>query len=114
MEGCFNKYLGTEIKLNEGEEFCPECEGTGMEVDDNKPFLSCCNKCLGKGTLDWIEQVIGVYPKNPVLDINSKFLDEWTKDAAEALARLMDDEIMGAILNGEKEKKVGNIGIFWG
>ena len=40
-------------ELNEGEEYCNECLGTG--------FLNhlTCLKCKGSGKLDWVEKVTG-------------------------------------------------------
>jgi len=33
---------------------CPQCDGNGY---DNKGFI--CNKCIGEGKLDWIENIVG-------------------------------------------------------
>jgi len=42
-----------------GEKECPECEGTGRVMSDY-PYSKTCPKCKGKGTLDWIEKIVGV------------------------------------------------------
>ena len=55
------------MKLKEGEVLCDECNGSGNkakwdQIPDYKCYLEC-DKCLGKGKLDWIENVVGVKPK---------------------------------------------------
>ena len=48
--------------LNEGEIFCDKCNGTGYKKDailSNLNFDIYCNKCLGEGKLDWIENIVG-------------------------------------------------------
>jgi rubredoxin len=42
-----------------GEKECPACEGTGRIMSDY-PYSETCPKCKGKGTLDWIENIVGV------------------------------------------------------
>jgi len=57
--------LGREgkMKLEEGEVFCPKCNGGGsypykfVKLED--PKYCRCNKCLGTGKLDWIEMCVG-------------------------------------------------------
>ena len=50
------------IELNEGERFCSKCDGSGR-VRNRKyglPIITLkCDKCLGDGKIDWIEEVIG-------------------------------------------------------
>jgi len=46
-------------ELKEGEIKCPDCDGDG-EVMGDYPFSETCPKCKGKGTLDWIENIMGV------------------------------------------------------
>ncbi len=57
-------------KLEPGEISCPDCDGSGTQelggnsedTFGNKWDLRCpCDKCHGKGKLDWIEQVVGVH-----------------------------------------------------
>lgn len=51
------------MKLEEGEVFCPKCNGGGsypykfVKLED--PKYCRCNKCLGTGKLDWIEVCMG-------------------------------------------------------
>ena len=51
-------------ELKEGEIKCPKCEGggswPGKFLDITSPSWVRCPKCKGKGTLDWIENVMGV------------------------------------------------------
>ena len=44
------------------EKECPACKGTGENPDakDNCSLDLICFKCNGKGTLDWIENIVGV------------------------------------------------------
>ena len=42
------------MKLKSDEIICSNCNGTGST---NNSFV--CNKCLGDGTLDWIENIVG-------------------------------------------------------
>lgn len=42
-----------------GEKKCPECDGDGKVMTDY-PYSGTCPKCKGKGTLDWIERVVGI------------------------------------------------------
>jgi len=51
------------MELKEGEVYCDECNGSGNrakwdQIPDYKCYLPC-NKCHGKGKLDWIENVVG-------------------------------------------------------
>lgn len=43
-----------------GEKECSECKGSG-EVMGDYPYGEICPKCNGKGTLDWIENIVGVH-----------------------------------------------------
>jgi DnaJ-class molecular chaperone len=53
------------ITLREGENFCPKCNGKGRVLKDNRKNTTFtrstleCNKCLGSGKLDWIEEIVG-------------------------------------------------------
>jgi len=46
----------------EGKIDCPKCLGVGEVLIRTKEHLRVilCPKCKGKGTLDWIENIIGV------------------------------------------------------
>jgi len=50
--------------MKEGEIKCPKCEGGGSWpqkfLDITSPSWVRCPKCKGKGTLDWIENIMGV------------------------------------------------------
>ncbi len=44
-----------------GEEECSKCLGVGEVLPEKEHFgVDVCPKCKGKGTLDWIENVVGV------------------------------------------------------
>lgn len=49
--------------LKEGEMVCPKCEGGSWPqkfLDITSPSWVRCPKCKGKGTLDWVENIMGV------------------------------------------------------
>ena len=61
------------MELKEGEVQCSECHGSGNrakwnQIPDYKCYLMC-DKCNGKGKMDWIEAVVGVKPE-PNLKLN--------------------------------------------
>ena len=43
-----------------GEKVCSECDGDGGMGMGDYPYSDTCPKCKGKGTLDWIENIVGV------------------------------------------------------
>jgi len=57
------------IVLKEGEMICSRCEGTRLLVTGEMEFSSfdgtsipsveICDKCLGTGKVDWVENVVG-------------------------------------------------------
>lgn len=47
------------MKLNVGEILCPKCQANDI-VGKGKPTVFGCDKCHGKGKLDWIENVVGI------------------------------------------------------
>lgn len=51
------------IELKEGERFCTKCDGKGCIPIKKKEGLRTvmlkCDKCLGDGKIDWIEEAIG-------------------------------------------------------
>jgi len=62
-EGRYNKHLKCRIYLNEGERSCPKCQGAGTLVTRrrgrSRVISLVCNKCLGYGKLDWVEDATG-------------------------------------------------------
>jgi len=52
------------IKLQDGEKFCPKCDGRGKVPKNKSSGLRFsvqlqCDKCLGDGKIDWIEEAVG-------------------------------------------------------
>lgn len=44
-----------------GEMICPKCLGDGVILHGKLEVMDeNCSKCSGKGTLDWIENIVGV------------------------------------------------------
>jgi len=63
----FNMWNRRYIFLNKEEIYCPKCKGRGgveskrkYEHNENyeKITLARCNRCDGKGKLDWVSQLI--------------------------------------------------------
>ena len=53
--------MKSESEMEEGEFKCPRCLGTGKGVTKHKHLgVDVCIKCKGKGTIDWIENIMGV------------------------------------------------------
>ena len=65
MEKRYNAFLRKHISLNEGEHFCPKCDGKGKVNQKTRDFTKfntiqlVCSECLGDGKIDWVEEVIG-------------------------------------------------------
>lgn len=59
----YNEYLKRYIEKNEGEIFCPKCNGKGKIKSKTSYFkmiiLFTCDKCLGSGKIDWVETIMG-------------------------------------------------------
>lgn len=61
MKWLFLEY--TTIKLENGEECCPECHGDKRgkfnEIDEYYRYRpSLCKSCNGRGKVDWIKRLI--------------------------------------------------------
>lgn len=59
----YNRFLNMFIHLNDGEEFCKKCDGRGVVplrkiLKEKRVRNLTCNKCLGKGKIDWVEKVM--------------------------------------------------------
>jgi hypothetical protein len=54
---------GEVIELNENEELCNKCGGTGEADPAGYYFPNICSKCQGEKKLDWISRITGVAPK---------------------------------------------------
>jgi len=48
------------IELNDGEIICSKCDGSGVHYNRMDISTFVCSKCLGRGKLDWIENIVGV------------------------------------------------------
>jgi DnaJ-class molecular chaperone len=65
MNERYNAHLKKVITTNEGENFCPKCDGLGLVPRSGKIMEKTgvvhliCNKCLGDGKIDWVEKVVG-------------------------------------------------------
>jgi len=119
----------TEEDLEEGEMICSKCKGVGflnkIKSENTSMYKDICPKCQGSGKLDWIENVMGKKPvcrgtstSGPSMssgsfsvnwkDVNSGFhgtsclglRDVIIKQAAEHIAKKIDDEILEMIKKG--------------
>jgi hypothetical protein len=54
---------GEDIELNENEELCNKCGGTGEADQTGYFFPTICSKCQGEKKLDWVSRITGVAPK---------------------------------------------------
>jgi hypothetical protein len=88
--------------LNEGEVICDKCNGTGLWEKVHQ-----CYKCLGKGKLDWVTNVMG-RRKPLVVDwgtsslsssnaIGTKIQDKFVKEMAREMAKEIDKEILASL-----------------
>jgi len=61
MDKQYNVNHRRYVELQEGEQFCPKCNGKGRVKKNNLPLSITleCDKCLGSGKLDWIEKATG-------------------------------------------------------
>jgi len=51
--------MSKEDEKAEGRFKCPECDGDGFVMTDY-PYTGPCPKCKGRGSLDWVENIMGV------------------------------------------------------
>lgn len=63
---------------NDGSEFtCPDCKGSGinLNVPDESLIVEECEKCKGEGKLDWIEKAVGKKEDDLLKRINHHSID---------------------------------------
>lgn len=51
--------MSKEDEKAEGRFKCPVCDGDGVVMTDY-PYSGPCPKCKGRGSLDWVENIMGV------------------------------------------------------
>jgi hypothetical protein len=99
--------------LNEGEVICDKCNGTGF-WEENGLRGHQCYKCLGKGKLDWVTNVMGGHKPfvahwgtsgSPSISSSSKIQDKIIKAAAREMAKKIDEEILASLSNPISLKK---------
>jgi len=96
--------------LNEGEVICDKCNGTGFWEKNGLQ----CYKCLGKGKLDWVTNVMG---RRAPLVINwgtssmssisssNKIQDKFIKEMAHEMAKKIDEEILASLSKPDSLKR---------
>ena len=100
------------MKLKSGEVICPKCKGKKKIKADyslNNPdtFIwvegqkVACDKCLGTGKLDWIENMVG--GKQKPQEINNKFYSEKIIErVANEISKNIDKDILESLKEGSK------------
>jgi RecJ-like exonuclease len=88
--------------LKEGEVICDKCNGTGVWKK-----VHPCYKCLGKGKLDWVTNVMGGRRKPLVahwgtssassLSDSNKINDKFIKEMAREMVKKIDEEILQSL-----------------
>ncbi len=92
--------------LNEGEVICDKCNGTGFWEENGLRGYQCY-KCLGKGKLDWVTNVMGGRRKPMVAkwgtssissnSVGTKIQDKFIKEMAREMAKKIDEEILASL-----------------
>jgi DnaJ-class molecular chaperone len=69
MNKRYNAHKKNYVVLEEGQEFCRKCGGSGLVRKnryDKRPFppvpknhMLVCDNCLGEGKIDWVEKATG-------------------------------------------------------
>lgn len=100
--------------LNEGEVICDQCNGTGF-WEENGLRGHQCYKCLGKGKLDWVSNVMG--GRRKPLDTNwgtssmssssvgTKIEDKFVEEMAQEMAKKIDEEILECLNKPDSIKR---------
>ena len=91
--------------LNEGEVICDKCNGTGFWEKNGLQ----CYKCLGKGKLDWVTNVMGGRRRPLVaqwgtssmssISSSNKVEDKSVRIMAREIAKEIDKEILQSLLD---------------
>lgn len=89
------------MKLEAGEVLCDKCNGGYAEKLQIKHQ---CDKCLGVGKLNWIENIVGKKPPQyTVVDSGNSSIEQWiVEEVSKEIARKIDEEILSSIKGGEK------------
>ena len=100
--------------LNEGEVICDKCNGTGFWEETGLRGHQCY-KCLGKGKLDWVTNVMGGRRKPLVahwgtssassLSSSNKIQDKIIKEIAHEMAKKIDEEILASLSKPDSIKR---------
>lgn len=112
----YRKYTtyGSRINIEEGEKYCPACNGKGCKIKPLKTFVVdivytsntniICGTCGGNGKVDWVQNVTKSslsVNKNAILDAMDVY------NISLKLRREIDDEILESIrrvANNEGDK----------
>jgi len=53
----YNHHIKKILEIGEGEELCPICKGSGIFTKKYSGYI--CQKCKGRGKIDWIQKAMG-------------------------------------------------------
>jgi DnaJ-class molecular chaperone len=68
MNKRYNAHKKNYVVLEEGQEFCRKCGGSGLvrrskyegkHRPKRKNRMLICDNCLGEGKIDWVEKAVG-------------------------------------------------------
>jgi len=96
--------------LNEGEVICDQCNGTGLWEKVHQ-----CYKCLGRGKLDWVTNVMGGRRKPLVANwgtssmssnsVGTKIQEKFINKVAREMAKKIDEEMLASLSDPNSLKK---------
>ena len=101
-------------KLKADEFICDKCNGNRNIKKVNKnmqSFSIICPKCLGKGSVDWIENIMGKSPTNfdgyyfSISDIENCFEQEYFAKVCLDITKTIDKDIINGIITTTITKK---------
>lgn len=101
----YNYTLKKVIEIEEFEYICDKCYGKGqikskLKTKSGRPITLRCNKCLGAGKLDWIENVTGKAIADDMIQFYpDESFQQIIENLSEDLAHNIDQEILRALYN---------------
>jgi hypothetical protein len=115
--------VNSNRKVNEdlGEIVCDKCNGEGAILHHKIEVMDyVCPKCQGRGKVDWVENVVGVKPKDSMFSF-SKFaatyadvpIPDFQMDFINKLSNELAKEIDNDIIRSLQPKSEHNLKFTW-